>query len=138
MQCLQDYHWPGNVRELQNYIERSVVMADSDELTCDLLPEVVTGKSTATTTVNKEPSRAWDFESLSREVVQEGIRISDSDSNNLHSSIVDRVEKELISQVLAACNYVQTKAATRLGINRNTLHKKMKDYNLEGLDPSDG
>jgi transcriptional regulator with GAF, ATPase, and Fis domain len=31
MQALQDYHWPGNVRELQNYIERSVVMADSDE-----------------------------------------------------------------------------------------------------------
>jgi len=138
MQCLQDYHWPGNVRELQNYIERSVVMADSDELTCELLPEIVTGNSSSTTASNKEPSPSWDFESLSREVVQEGIRVSDSDSNNLHSSIVDRVEKELIAQVLVTCNYVQTKAATRLGINRNTLHKKMKDYNLEGLEPSDG
>ena len=138
MQCLQDYHWPGNVRELQNYIERSVVMADSDELTCDLLPEIVTGKSSSTTATNNEPTPKWDFESLSREVVQEGIRVADSDSSNLHSSIVDRVEKELIAQVLATCNYVQTKAATRLGINRNTLHKKMKDYNLEGLEPSDG
>jgi DNA-binding NtrC family response regulator len=138
MQCLQDYHWPGNVRELQNYIERSVVMADSDELTCELLPEIVTGKSSSTTATNNEPTPKWDFESLSREVVQEGIRVADSDSNNLHSSIVDRVEKELIAQVLATCNYVQTKAATRLGINRNTLHKKMKDYNLEGLEPSDG
>jgi DNA-binding NtrC family response regulator len=137
MQCLQDYHWPGNVRELQNYIERSVVMADSDELTCDLLPEIVTGKSSSTTATNNEPTPKWDFESLSREVVQEGIRVADSDSSNLHSSIVDRVEKELIAQVLATCNYVQTKAATRLGINRNTLHKKMKDYNLEGLEPSD-
>lgn len=138
MQCLQDYHWPGNVRELQNYIERSVVMADSDELTCELLPEIVTGKSSSTTTTNNEPTPKWDFESLSREVVQEGIRVADSDSNNLHSSIVDRVEKELIAQVLVTCNYVQTKAATRLGINRNTLHKKMKDYNLEGLEPNDG
>jgi DNA-binding NtrC family response regulator len=138
MQCLQDYHWPGNVRELQNYIERSVVMADSDELTCELLPEIVTGKSSSTTATNNEPTPKWDFESLSREVVQEGIRVADSDSSNLHSSIVDRVEKELIAQVLATCNYVQTKAATRLGINRNTLHKKMKDYNLEGLEPSDG
>ena len=137
MQCLQDYHWPGNVRELQNYIERSVVMADSDELTCELLPEIVTGKSSSTTATNNEPTPKWDFESLSREVVQEGIRVADSDSSNLHSSIVDRVEKELIAQVLATCNYVQTKAATRLGINRNTLHKKMKDYNLEGLEPSD-
>ena len=138
MQCLQDYHWPGNVRELQNYIERSVVMADSDELTCELLPEIVTGKSSSTTATSNEPTPKWDFESLSREVVQEGIRVADSDSNNLHSSIVDRVEKELIAQVLVTCNYVQTKAATRLGINRNTLHKKMKDYNLEGLEPSDG
>lgn len=138
MQCLQDYHWPGNVRELQNYIERSVVMADSDELTCELLPEIVTGKSSSTTATSDEPTPKWDFESLSREVVQEGIRVADSDSNNLHSCIVDRVEKELIAQVLATCNYVQTKAATRLGINRNTLHKKMKDYNLEGLEPSDG
>ena len=138
MQCLQDYHWPGNVRELQNYIERSVVMADSDELTCEFLPEIVTGKSSSTTATNNEPTPKWDFESLSREVVQEGIRVADSDSSNLHSSIVDRVEKELIAQVLATCNYVQTKAATRLGINRNTLHKKMKDYNLEGLEPSDG
>ena len=138
MQCLQDYHWPGNVRELQNYIERSVVMTDSDELTCELLPEVVTGKSPSTSASSSAPSPNWDFESLSREVVQEGIRVSDSDANNLHSSIVDRVEKELISQVLATCNYVQTKAATRLGINRNTLHKKMKDYNLEGLEPGDG
>jgi DNA-binding NtrC family response regulator len=138
MQCLQDYHWPGNVRELQNYIERSVVMADSDELTCDLLPEIVTGKSSSATATNNEPAPKWDFDSLSREVVQQGIRVADSDSNNLHSSIVDRVEKELIAQVLATCNYVQTKAATRLGINRNTLHKKMKDYNLEGLEPNDG
>ena len=134
MQALQDYHWPGNVRELQNYIERSVVMADSDELTLNSLPGCVSGAS--------QPSamssvRALDFESLVSEVVHEGLRISEADQTNLHSKVVDRVEKELISQVLGACNFVQTKAATRLGINRNTLHKNMKDYNLEGNDPGE-
>jgi len=44
---------------------------------------------------------------------------------------VDRVERELIVQVLAGCNQIQTKTATRLGINRNTLHKKLKDYGIE-------
>ena len=131
MQALQDYHWPGNVRELQNYIERSVVMADSDELTVQLLPNCVTG---AVPTSSSTESRPLDFESLVKDVVQEGIRISNPDHTDLHSKVVDRVEKELISQVLSSCNFVQTKAATRLGINRNTLHKKMKDYNLEGLD----
>src|SRR6056297_2286938 len=42
MEALQNYHWPGNVRELQNYVERAVVMAETDELLIDLLPECVT------------------------------------------------------------------------------------------------
>ena len=42
------------------------------------------------------------------------------------------MERELIVQVMAACESVQTKAATRLGINRNTLHKKLKEYGLDG------
>jgi len=129
MQALQDYHWPGNVRELQNYIERSVVMADSDELTLNSLPGCISGASKPSA---MSSIRALDFESLVSEVVHEGLRISEADQTDLHSKVVDRVEKELISQVLRVCNYVQTKAATRLGINRNTLHKKMKDYNLEG------
>ena len=43
MEAMQDYAWPGNVRELQNYIERAVVLAPGDELTCELLPETVLG-----------------------------------------------------------------------------------------------
>lgn len=136
MASLQDYSWPGNVRELQNYIERAVVMAESDELTLDLLPAVVTGKSTAEDITEEISEKPTDFDSLASEVVQLGIRSNPHDATNLHSAIVDRVEKELIAQVLAGCNYVQTKAATKLGINRNTLHKKIKDYNLEGSEES--
>jgi DNA-binding protein Fis len=41
------------------------------------------------------------------------------------------VEKELISQVLKASQGVQTRTASKLGINRNTLHKKIEEYGLE-------
>ena len=41
------------------------------------------------------------------------------------------MERELILQVLADCDNVQTKAADRLGINRNTLRKKLEEYGLE-------
>ena len=45
------------------------------------------------------------------------------------------MERELIAQVMA-CDNVQTKAAAKLGINRNTLHKKLKEYGLErGTSP---
>jgi DNA-binding protein Fis len=45
--------------------------------------------------------------------------------------IVNRVERELIAQVMTQAESVQIKAAERLGINRNTLHKKLKEYGLE-------
>lgn len=127
MEAMQDYHWPGNVRELQNYIERAVVMAETDELTVDLLPGCVTsGQSNANLI-----STGNDFDALTREVVTRGLSESGASSGMIHSVIVDQIEKELISQVLASCGGVQTKAATQLGINRNTLHKKIKDYNLD-------
>ena len=126
MEALQDYHWPGNVRELQNYVERAVVMADGDELTLELLPPVVTGAPQP-----RGRMRGTDIDSLTFEVVQQGLATAGPDEENLHSKIVNRVERELIAQVMMSCNSVQTKAATRLGINRNTLHKKLKEYDLE-------
>jgi len=128
MQALQDYDWPGNVRELQNYIERAVVMADSDELTTLLLPpHLVSGKAP---TMNSR-LRGADLESLTHAVVERGLSDSGPQEDNLYAKIVNRVERELIAQVMLSCNQVQTKAATRLGINRNTLHKKLKEYDLE-------
>ena len=131
LEALQDYDWPGNVRELQNYVERAVVMAETDELTMDLLPKCVINRSFAA----GEELPIGDFQSLAREVVSRGLSDSGTATDGAHSVIVDQVEKELILQVLAACGGVQTKAAVRLGMNRNTLHKKIKDY---GLDSAEG
>jgi transcriptional regulator with PAS, ATPase and Fis domain len=126
-EALQDYHWPGNVRELQNYIERAVVLAEGDELTVDLLPDVVLGK--------ERPQAARlagaDLETLTCAVVEQGLSNSTPEEDSLHAKIVNRVERELLAQVMIACNNVQIKAAKKLGINRNTLHKKLKEYNLE-------
>jgi transcriptional regulator with PAS, ATPase and Fis domain len=127
IEALQDYHWPGNVRELQNYVERAVAMADGDELTVDLLPETVLGKPER----RGGKIRGVDLDTLVFEVVQQGVNQLGTDENHLHEKIVNRVEKELIVQVMQMCNSVQTKAAGRLGINRNTLRSKLVEYNLE-------
>ena len=127
MQAMQDYHWPGNVRELQNYVERSVVMAETDELTLDLLPEPVRGGKPK----RRASIRGADIETLTYEVVQQGLAEAGPDEDSLHNKIVNRVERELIAQVMLACNIVLTKASSKLGINRNTLHKKLKEYDLE-------
>jgi transcriptional regulator with PAS, ATPase and Fis domain len=125
--ALQDYHWPGNVRELQNFIERAVVMAQGDELTLDLLPDLNAGNKRPRSSRFREP----DLESLTSELVQLGLASSGPTEDNLHAKIVNRVERELIAQMLVNCDNVQIKAAAKLGINRNTLHKKLKEYGLE-------
>jgi DNA-binding NtrC family response regulator len=126
--ALQQYQWPGNVRELQNYVERAVVMAPGDELTTALLPTAVTtGRSPRTIGV------ALDFNTLAEELVHLGLGEAGNEAEDVHSRIVDRVEREVIAQVLDECEGVQIKAAGRLGINRNTLHKKLKQYGLDGV-----
>ncbi|TWT54103.1 Transcriptional regulatory protein ZraR [Rubripirellula amarantea] len=128
IEAMQAYHWPGNVRELQNYIERAVVMTETDELTVDVLPDCLTGRQRPSDDENEDLSTS-DFEALSKYVVQKGL--VESGPSDVHSQIVEQIEKELITQVLNSCGGVQTKAATRLGINRNTLHKKMKEFGLD-------
>ena len=63
-----------------------------------------------------------------------GMNTAGPDDDNLFDRIVNRVERELIAQMLAACNGVQLKAAGRLGINRNTLRKKLLEHGLEEAD----
>ena len=73
-----------------------------------------------------------DFDALAEELVHLGLGEAGGEADDVHSRIVDRVEREVIAQVLDECDGVQIKAASRLGINRNTLHKKLKQYGLDG------
>ncbi len=127
LSAMEAYDWPGNVRELQNYIERAVVMADGDTLEVDLLPEQVrTGRAAG---FRKKEMASLDL--LTTTVIEKELASVGPNETGLHTKIVNSVERELISQVMAECNHVRTRAAARLGINRNTLHKKLKEYGLE-------
>ena len=125
--ALLSYSWPGNVRELQNYIERAIVLCQGDQLIPDLLPDAVVGDSKAAQTAVFRPT---DEQSLIREFVYNRLSKAEAEARDLHKQIVEPVEKELLQQILENCNQTQTKAATRLGINRNTLYKKMVEYGL--------
>jgi DNA-binding NtrC family response regulator len=126
--ALQGYAWPGNVRELQNYVERAVVLARGDELTIDQFPQHVRGL--APLRIGRDRKKGLD--AMCSDLVTAGVTEAGESSDDLHMRIVSIVEKELIQQVLKTCQGVQTKAAIRLGINRNTLHKKIEDYSLDG------
>jgi two-component system response regulator AtoC len=123
---LLQHRWPGNVRELEHTIERAVVLATTPVITLEIItpssshsPKPRTGKKEAATLPG----------SISN-LVQVGLQTSMEENQTLYDLLVAGVEKELISQVLKECEGIQTKAATRLGINRNTLHKKMQEFGL--------
>lgn len=126
LKALVQYPWPGNVRELQNYIERAVVLTESDELTPELFPNSVMGDREA---VQEAVFRPTDEESLIREFVFSRLSTADGEATDLHRQIVEPVERELLAQIMEDCT--QVRAAQRLGINRNTLYKKLKEYGLD-------
>jgi transcriptional regulator with GAF, ATPase, and Fis domain len=130
LEALGKYTWPGNVRELQNYIERAIVFSRDGHLSLDLFPPHVRGG----TPVRLTRPGTRSPETLCRELVALGMTQAGEYSTNLYASVVSMVERELIQQVLKSCQAVQTKAAVRLGINRNTLHKKIEEFGLEAAD----
>jgi DNA-binding NtrC family response regulator len=108
LDALMAYSWPGNVRELENLIERLVILSNGDEIDIDDIPESVKGK-------------AAKVESIEVKIPKDGI---------VFDQAVEEYEKKLILQALSETNWVKTKAAKLLNINRTTLIEKMKKKNL--------
>jgi DNA-binding NtrC family response regulator len=68
---------------------------------------------------------------MASELVRHGVSSAPQGCSDLYERIVGQVENELIRHVMQLCDNVQIKAAARLGINRNTLHKKIQEMKLE-------
>ncbi len=124
---LKDYTWPGNVRELQNYIERAIVLSEQKVFSPELLPPHVRGLSP----VRIGSGRIGSQNDLCNDLVNQQIAEAVRQNQPVHEFVMSNVEKKLITKVLKMCQGVQTKTATKLGINRNTLHKKIEEYSLD-------
>lgn len=130
MATLLRYPWPGNVRELENAMERAVVLSRGDEFTDDLLPLSVRMFAAQ----RKNTSSTESIETLTRRLADQAIADLDIREGEIYQLVVDQVERALIDRALAKCGGVKIKAADYLGINRNTLNKKVKDLGIETAD----
>jgi len=105
LELLKNYDWPGNIRELQNTIERAVILCSGEMLTEDGIQLSALGKSKSQS-VN--PVESAEFRELPLELL----------------------EKEHILSTLAWTHWNKTKAAQILGIERSTLDRKLKRYQI--------
>jgi len=104
--ALLRYDWPGNVRELVNVIERAVVLTRTPVITISELPETVRDNR------GYRPPSADDLE------------------NSSLKEALANPERHLIINALDTHGWNRQKTAETLGINRTTLYKKMKKYDI--------
>ncbi|HEX2974000.1 MAG TPA: sigma 54-interacting transcriptional regulator [Tepidisphaeraceae bacterium] len=130
LSVLLRYPWPGNVRELENAVERAVVLSTSDDFTEDLLPLSVRMFAAQ----RRQNHSSESIETLSRRLADQAIADYELREGEIYQLLIDQVEHALIDRALAKCGGVKTKAADFLGINRNTLNKKVKDLGIDAVE----
>jgi two-component system, NtrC family, nitrogen regulation response regulator GlnG len=127
LQLLTDYSWPGNVRELENTIKRGVILCPDPLLTAADFPGL--------------RPQAGGMQPSSDELSLEAIvdlklrrclaNLDKMEAGDLYTLILQQVERPLIRFVLEKTRFNQVKAADILGINRNTLRKKIQELGIE-------
>jgi len=115
------YEWPGNVRELENAIKRALVLASHDVLTPD---DFAFLRGTPPPSAEATGS----LEDLVRGEVEAMLR--GADPRDVYPRILARTERPLLEAVLAHTGGNQLRAAVLLGINRNTLRKKLTELGI--------
>ena len=142
MERLMAYHWPGNVRELENLVQRLMVLVPHDLILpehMDLSISVVANadvdlpipEPATDRTIERSQPNGQTLEDAVIGVIDHHFAIPDArEIKNMYEVVVGRVEAALISRVLRETRGNRVKAAGILGINRNTLRKKIQELEL--------
>ena len=101
IKLFREYYWPGNIRELEHTIERAIIFCRSGRLTVN------------------------DFDDIAASVAKPALLEPPAEELTLQE-----MEKKHIQTVMKMCGGNQTKAAEKLGIGRNTLWRKLKEYKI--------
>ncbi len=129
MRRLRSYSWPGNIRELENLIRRIAALYPQDTVGMEIVEaELAEIAEEASDGVPMNAERAESLGEavdihLRRYFPLQGDSLPES---GLYERILREVERPLIQHCLAATNGNQIKSAEILGLNRNTLRKKIR------------
>ena len=118
MKSLLDHSWPGNVRELENAVKRALVLSSTDLLTPEDFSFLASG------------SPRHSQRTLAALVAKEVEHALDAEGADVYRRIIEDVERPLLEAALARTEGNQIRAAALLGINRNTLRKKITELGI--------
>ncbi len=107
------YPWPGNVRELENVIERTIVLADGDEIGLQDVP------------------LTFDEGALRDPSIRRQQDADRGDDSLLLNDRMDQIERDMIVRAMEEAGHVKTRAAELLGIKTSALYYKLDKYGIE-------
>ena len=131
LEALRGHSWPGNVRELENMVKRLAALCPQEMISAaDIHREFEQGGYLASS-----DSRNSENDGLAQTVEKQlaeyfAAHNGSLPATGLYNRILKEIEKPLITLTLQATRGNQVKAAQVLGLNRNTLHKKIKELEI--------
>ncbi|MBB5372928.1 nitrogen regulation protein NR(I) [Acidocella aromatica] len=133
MALLSAYRWPGNVRELENLIRRLAALVPQPVIT-----EEIVAQELADYSVAEEPASipaSDDADSMTTVVERHIARLlaairESGEEGVLYERALAELERPLIRMTLAETRGNQIRAAALLGLNRNTLRKKIREHGI--------
>ena len=137
MDRLKRYRWPGNVRELENLVRRLAALYPQETITgaiidAELDPRPVLAPSALTTKQAVSAESEGLSDAVERHLAEYFSGYKDAlPPPGLYHRILREIEGPLIGAALAATRGNQIRAAELLGVNRNTLRKKVRDLDLQ-------
>ena len=126
---LKQHSWPGNVRELENLVRRICALYGEDLITARIVERELADQQPV---VSGEEGPATLAQLVERKLTSYFADQPDGvPPAGLYDRVLEEVERPLIQLTLAATRGNQVRAAEILGLNRNTLRKKIQDLGVE-------